>query len=266
MPDRRRREVGITLVELLVVIGLIAVLASLLLPVLGKARAAANASICLANLRQVGSSWTMYLSDSRGRLPEYVWSTPTAPSLAWQGYWTGVVDRFETKDGVLVCPTARLESPFTSGTQRGYGTVSHSWSGRSLTSGCGVKFNSSKYRMGSYAYNRYLTVDTTLTDNVDRLALLRDPSQTPAFLDATFADIRPRNQSAAVPVTAPPDLTGGSVSAASPEHWRMLIDRHAHAINVCMADGSARRVPLEELYQLRWTTNWNRYQLDLPAH
>ena len=42
------------------VIGLIAVLVSLLLPVVGKARSAANAANCISNLRQMGMAWTMY--------------------------------------------------------------------------------------------------------------------------------------------------------------------------------------------------------------
>jgi prepilin-type N-terminal cleavage/methylation domain-containing protein/prepilin-type processing-associated H-X9-DG protein len=266
MSTRRPSRTGFTLIELMVVIGLISVLSSLLLPVLGKARAAANASVCLSNLRQMGMAWTMYVAETRGRMPDYIWSTPMTPNVSWEGYWTGVVDRFEKNEQVILCPSASAESPFTTGVQRGYGTSNHAWSGRSFTNGCAVKFNPSKYRVGSYAYNRYLTVDSTMVDNLNRLTLIRSPSTTPLLVDSTFSDVRPLNQTPSNPVDPPTNLTGGAVSSTSPEHWRFLIARHGRAVNVCMADGSAHRVPLEEMYQLTWTAGWSPYRLELPTH
>src|ERR1700753_1888563 len=58
---------GFTLVELLVVIGIIATLISILLPTLSKARASANQAACSSNLRQLVVGMLMYCGESQGR-------------------------------------------------------------------------------------------------------------------------------------------------------------------------------------------------------
>ncbi len=59
------RKRGFTLVELLVVVAIIALLVSILLPAIGKAREQAKAVVCSSNLRQIGLSCAMYANDSK---------------------------------------------------------------------------------------------------------------------------------------------------------------------------------------------------------
>ena len=63
-----RRRPGSTLVELLVVIGIIAALIAILLPALNRARESARRIQCANNVRQLTMAWLMYANDNKGRI------------------------------------------------------------------------------------------------------------------------------------------------------------------------------------------------------
>ncbi len=65
----RKTSTGFTLVELLVVIGIIALLLGILLPSLNRARQSAREVQCASNLRQWGIGYTMYVDSNKGKLP-----------------------------------------------------------------------------------------------------------------------------------------------------------------------------------------------------
>jgi len=85
-PSRR----AFTLIELLVVIAIIAILAGLLLPALSQAKARAQATRCVSQLRQCGVAMELYLQDWQSR---YFWGDPQSPLINTEGMewfvWAG---------------------------------------------------------------------------------------------------------------------------------------------------------------------------------
>jgi len=82
---QRRSTKGFTLVELLVVIGIIALLISILLPSLNRAREQANRIKCASNLRQIGYGIQLYANENNGNYPRTYYNPASAQSRS-DGY------------------------------------------------------------------------------------------------------------------------------------------------------------------------------------
>ena len=104
-----------TLIELLVVIAIIAILASLLLPALGRAKELAQGIKCTSNLKTLGTVHQLYIGDNR----EYImpgmdnrfWSAQFPPPLGnkqWMWFAWQLV-KYGENGGYLVCPSAKKE-------------------------------------------------------------------------------------------------------------------------------------------------------------
>jgi len=111
----RARRRAFTLVELLVVIGIIALLISILLPALNKARAQSQKTVCLSNLRQLSVALSAYASDHGGSIiPSFNMPAQTGPTnyVAGSGLimdgWAAILDR----DGYVKSQSQSVSTAF----------------------------------------------------------------------------------------------------------------------------------------------------------
>jgi prepilin-type processing-associated H-X9-DG protein/prepilin-type N-terminal cleavage/methylation domain-containing protein len=124
LPNRPRHVRAFTLVELLVVIGIIALLISILLPSLSKARESAKRVQCQSNLRQLGYAMIQYCNGNRGVLPFTSWNDGsllyTEDWLWWQASRSSRIEESSirpylnfTKDklDIFRCPSDDFSSP-----------------------------------------------------------------------------------------------------------------------------------------------------------
>lgn len=100
MLSRRIRNKAFTLIELLVVIAIIALLLSILLPSLNKAKEAARDVICRSNLKQWGMIWKVYTNENDGKLPD------CTGFGALRGDWIVALREDYPTGKITVCPNA----------------------------------------------------------------------------------------------------------------------------------------------------------------
>jgi len=92
---------GFTLLELLIILGIICVLAAILVPNFVRARARGQLTACKSNLKNIGTALEMYFTDNQGRYPvalsqltpSYLKSVPTCPATGKDTYSPGFVAR-----------------------------------------------------------------------------------------------------------------------------------------------------------------------------
>ena len=136
--QKRSNYLNFTLVELLVVIAIIAILASMLLPALGKAREKAYSAECKSNLKNLGAGLVLYTDDFDG------WILPTVTPYPNSGIygaevWMRVLRKENYLKKALLCPSEKREfsyrpdGHFARNIYLGYSLASNAYPYRKLT-------------------------------------------------------------------------------------------------------------------------------------
>jgi len=123
-PARPRSRTAFTLVELLVVIGIIALLISILLPSLAAAREQANNIKCANNFRSIGNSIRMFATDHKGRVPYTQcspWGAPWWGVLMYSRDYFTLVDRYGADQRLFRCPSKTYADERDTATLYGWG-------------------------------------------------------------------------------------------------------------------------------------------------
>jgi len=219
------RSLGFTLIELLVVIAIIAILAAILFPVFARAREKARQSSCLSNVKQIGLGLMMYVQDYDEKFPTLYYYTTGTPSRI---DYVQAIHPYINNMQIWNCPSAAVETPTT---------------------------NYSSLQSRSYGYNKNFS-------GYPKLASIKRPAETVALADCCVDSWGPGRlyspSDGYNEMIATQDFSGAVSSNTNNSYWDTSAEggrpgmnvspRHNGQANLCFADGHAKSMTYQALY------------------
>ena len=235
------RQKGFTLVELLVVIAIIALLMSILMPALSRAREQAKDVMGQSNLHEWGVVITMYTGDYDGYICGYDAGSP-------EHWWPLALLPYYGEQDLCLCPAAKK---FWSD---GHAPSAYSawgiWYADKLEWLHDAMLPGYEGLYGSYGMNEWVgnVPDKEATEFWRRMEV-KGGGNIPMLLDCNFMGGFPEH------VDEPP-VYNGEWNIIDEQIGRFCLDRHNMAVNGVFLDLTVRRIQLKELWTLKWHRNF----------
>ncbi|HEY7117839.1 MAG TPA: type II secretion system protein [Tepidisphaeraceae bacterium] len=234
------RHVGMTLVELLVVIAIIALLMAILMPVVRGVRRAGRATACLATLHDWGNAYQAYVSANRGHSLSSG-PYPTRLDLGMpQVWWELLRPHHPEVTRSLLCPEA------TEGANGAPTSAFQPWGPEYLWDSPGKVRGS---YIGSYGINDHLLEWLPQPGEPPPPSFFprQEPSRIPLIFDCAAWHLYAANENPPTLYLRGAPLWGITLAA---------LERHWAGTQIVFVDGHADYVPTAELWKLRWSSDF----------
>ena len=254
--EKRFHKKGFTLIELLVVISIIAVLLSVLMPALTKAKKVAKEIVCRSNMHQWGVVFTAFFIDNDGHTIGWPLGEETEEGTGYgegvpgaEGWPAVLHEYYQGVKGIRFCPEAvknPREVPLF------YGDKKTAWNWGWI----GAVDWSGSYGINDWAYSPWPGVTTSWGRPVagmvwDKIDNVTKADTVPLLLECATIGGFPASTDGPLDAPVYPEIDWVHIN-------RFAMDRHGiGGLNCLFMDNSTRRVGIKELWTLKWSKQFD---------